>query len=113
MPTFTRHFRLGKTQAELDFVDVPLARDIPLFLDPFAISQRPDRWAQDAHAHLVAFFQQVIDGIRTGRDQEARRLLNHLREPNETRLGLSRGRPQGVGGAAPHRSGIPCKASTT
>jgi hypothetical protein len=97
MPTFARHFRLGKTQAELDFVDVPLARDIPLFLDPFAISQRPDRWAQHAHAHLVAFFQRVIDGIRAGRDQEARRLLNHLREPNETRLGLSRGRPQGAG----------------
>ncbi len=97
MTTFSRHFDLGKSQAELDFVDVQLDRDMPLFLDPFAISQHPDRWGQDAHAHLVAYFQQVIEGIRVGRDHEARRLLNHLREPNETRLGLSRGRPQGAG----------------
>lgn len=97
MATFAQHFNLGKTQAELDFVDIPLTRDIPLFIDPFAISQRPDRWAQDAHAHLKAFFQQVIDGIRDDRDQEARVLLNHLREPNETHLGLSHGRPQGAG----------------
>ena len=97
MARFSEHFGIGKSQGELDFVDVELDRDTPLFLDPFAISQRPDRWAQDAHAHLVAFFQQVVDGIRQARDQEARRLLNHLREPNETRLGLSRGRPQGAG----------------
>jgi hypothetical protein len=32
-------FNLEKTQAELDFVDVDLARDAPLFIDPFAISQ--------------------------------------------------------------------------
>jgi hypothetical protein len=97
MARFSEHFGIAKSQGELDFVDVELERDTPLFLDPFAISQRPDRWAQDAHAHLVAFFQQVMDGIRQDRDQEARRLLDHLREPNETRLGLSRGRPQGAG----------------
>ena len=97
MGTFSNHFGLDKSQDELDFVDVQLDRDIPLFLDPFAISLRSDRWSQDAHALLVAFFQRVIDGIREGRGQAARGLLNHLREPNETRLGLSRGRPQGAG----------------
>jgi hypothetical protein len=28
-------FTLGKAQAELDFVDVDLERDVPLFVDPF------------------------------------------------------------------------------
>lgn len=97
MATFSEHFDLSKSQGELDFVDVRLTTDLPLFVDPFAISQRVDRWSQDAHAHLLAFFQQLVDRIRSGRRQDARNLLRHLSEPNETRLGLSRGRPQGAG----------------
>ena len=97
MTTFAKHFGLGKSQGELDFVDVQLNRDIALFLDPFAISQRVDRWSQDCHAHLLAFFQKLVDYIRAGRNEEGRQLLMYLREPNETRFGLSRGRPQGAG----------------
>ena len=36
MPTFSTAFGLGKTQLELDFVDVALQRDNRLFIDPFA-----------------------------------------------------------------------------
>lgn len=95
--TFSKAFDLGKSQAELDFVDVPLNTDIPLFVDPFAISQRPERWSQQCHRTLVAFFQRIVDAIRAGRDQQALELLSHLQEPNETRLGLSKGRPAGAG----------------
>lgn len=97
MPTVSRHFQLNKSQAELDFVDVELARDMPLFIDPFAISLRRDRWGSDAHAIITTFFQSVIDAIRASDLARARTLLSHLREPNETRLGLSTGRPQGAG----------------
>jgi len=97
MPRFSENFALGKSQFELDFVDVDTNADIPLFIDPFAISQRPDRWSQDAHASLLTFFQCVIDDIRAGRLGPARDLLSHLREPNETRFGFSRGRPKGAG----------------
>src|SRR5688500_17987431 len=97
MSSFSTHFGLGKSQGELDFVDIQLNRDVALFVDPFAISQRVDRWSQDAHAHLMAFFQRLIDNIRSDRLSEARQLLGYLREPNETRFGLSRGRPQGAG----------------
>lgn len=97
MATFSDHFGLEKSQGELDFVNVHLDRDVPLFLDPFAVSQREDRWGQDAHATLVAFFQSIVDRIRANRGADARRLLQHLREPNETRFGLSKGRPQGAG----------------
>lgn len=97
MTTFSAHFRLAKSQAELDFVDVRLDQDMALFVDPFALSLRQDRWGADAHALLIAFFQEVIDRIRQDRLIDARRLLSHLNEPNETRLGLSSGRPQGAG----------------
>lgn len=94
---FSRAFGLAKTQAELDFVDVNLERDAPLFVDPFAISQRLDSLAQECHLTLQAFFQRIVNSIRSGDDDEAQSLLLHLREPNETRLGYSTQRPQGAG----------------
>ena len=97
MTTFSKHFKLGKSQGELDFVNIDLNKDIALFVDPFAISQRPDSWSQNCHALLMTFFQKVVDCIRAGRDDEARELLSHFREPNETRFGLSRGAPHGAG----------------
>ncbi len=97
MPTFSQAFRLGKSQLELDFVDVSLMRDNRLFLDPFGIAQELDRWSADAAVTVGVFFQQVIDDIRAGHEENARRLLLNLREPNETRLGYSRNRPKGAG----------------
>ena len=97
MARFSQVFRLNKTQAELDFVDVLLQTDNPIFVDPFAISQRPDQWSQQSHRTIVTFFQQVVDHIRRGNHDQAKELLLHLQEPNETRLGLSAGKPQGAG----------------
>lgn len=97
MPTIAGAFGLRKTQAELDFVDVSLLTDNRLFIDPFAISLQRAHWSQNAADTIRTFFQNVIDHIRNRRDNEARELLLHLREPNETRLGYSRRRPQGAG----------------
>jgi hypothetical protein len=94
---FTRAFGIGKTQAELDFVDVDLESDAPLFVDPFAISQRLDALSQACHLTLTGFFQRIVDSIRSGDEQAAQDLLLRLREPNETRLGYSQRRPQGAG----------------
>lgn len=97
MPKFSKAFGISKTQAELDFVDVPLQTDAWLFIDPFAIGQRVDSWSQQCHRTLVAFFQRVVDCIREGRLDEAQELLTHLREPNETHFGLSKNEPAGAG----------------
>jgi hypothetical protein len=56
MPKFAKAFGISKTQAELDFVDVPLHTDARLFIDPFAIGQRVDVWSQQCHTTLVVFF---------------------------------------------------------
>lgn len=97
MPKFSQVFHISKTQPELDFVDVSLATDNRLFVDPFALSQKLDRWSQDAHHTLVTFFQSIVDDIRSGNEDRARRLLSNLREANETRLGYSARQPQGAG----------------
>jgi hypothetical protein len=103
MPKFSKAFNLGKTQLELDFVDIPLHTDDWLFIDPFAISQRSDPWSQQAHRTLVAFFQKVVDFIRSDDTEEARKLLGNLREPNETHFGLSKKQSAGAG-IGPHQA---------
>jgi hypothetical protein len=97
MPKFSAAFQITKTQPELDFVDISLNTDNRLFVDPFALSQKVDRWSNDAHHTVVTFFQFIIDNIRQGNQDQARELLGHLREPNETRFGYSRRRSKGAG----------------
>ena len=46
LQTFSEYFGLNKGQHELDFVDVLVNDgDVPLFIDPYAISTRRDRWS--------------------------------------------------------------------
>lgn len=94
---FSEAFGIKKSQAELDFVDIPLHTDIPLFIDPYALSKRRDNWSDDCHKCVVDYFQMVIETIREGNDSVALKLLSHLSEPNETRLGLSKRKPMGRG----------------
>lgn len=93
----SEYFHLGKGQAELDFIDVDIEGDMPLFLDPFFLSIREDRWSISASSTIKSFFQRTIDLIRDGQADQARRLFENLHEPNSTCLGLSRGRPRGRG----------------
>jgi len=93
----SKHFSLKKSQYEIDFVDININRDMPLFIDPYFLSIRKDRWSLDASRTLKSFFETFIKLIRDGKEDEARALFSYLHEPNETRLGLSRGKPRGNG----------------
>ncbi|MBT6537821.1 MAG: hypothetical protein HOK98_16735 [Rhodospirillaceae bacterium] len=97
MQRFSEVFGIGLDQSQLDFVDVSPDIDTPLFIDPFAISMKNDAWSENCHRHITHFFQTALDCIRAGEGPKARALLNGLSEPNETCLGLSRGKPAGRG----------------
>ena len=88
-------FSLGRSQGELDFVDVQVDRDTPLFVDPAALRHIQGTWTHSCIALIQDFFQTVIDAIRDGRRSDALTHLRGLREPNETRLGLPSGTPRG------------------
>lgn len=93
----SQYFNLNKSQAELDFVDIDPEGDLPLFLDPFFLSKKQDNWSREATLTLKSFFQQVIDLIISGEEEQAKELFEHLHEPNSTCLGMSVGNPQGRG----------------
>lgn len=94
---FSDYFNLDKKQWELDFVDIPLHTDIPLFLDPYAISKFDDEFSIECNNIIVNFFQTVIDDIKSGNTTSAKDNLSKLKEPNETHFGLSSSKPQGKG----------------
>jgi hypothetical protein len=93
----SEHFNLGKSQYELNFIDIDTERDIPLFIDPHLLAQKTDNWSLNATKSIKSFFQHFINLLRINNTQEAKELFSHLHEPNETHLGLSQGESSGRG----------------
>ena len=93
----SQKFNLNKNQAQLDFIDINIESDTPLFLDPFFLSLRNDNWSNEATRNIKSFFQHILNLIRENHIDDAKRLFAYLTEPNSTCLGLSRGNPQGRG----------------
>lgn len=94
---FSEYFELNKNQAELDFVDIFVNDDIPLYIDPYVFKLRTDDWSVDCNDLIVDFFSTVINAIKNKRSDYAKQLLEQLGEPSETHLGVSRGSTSGKG----------------
>lgn len=87
----------GKKQSELDFLDGLINKDVPFYIDPLLIEKQAGDWYAESARLLRNFFDTVFKCYREGRISEAEALLTNAREPNETRLGVSLGNPQGRG----------------
>lgn len=88
-------YKLGRPQPTLDFVDVDVFTDTPVFISPRALAQLPSEWGDGCVALIHNFFETALRHIQKGEHSDAEHLLGTLREPNETHLGLSSGRSRG------------------
>jgi hypothetical protein len=88
-------FKLRRSQATLDFVDVDVGRDTKVFLSPRALTLMQTDWGDGCVSLVQNFFETVLQQIKGGNNTGAEALLQELREPNETHLGLSRGESRG------------------
>ncbi|WP_454874795.1 hypothetical protein [Paraburkholderia xenovorans] len=86
---FSKYFKLEKRQAELDFVDIELEGDTPLYVDPYALTTRDDEWSVECHQLVVSFFQKLLQAVQANDERRGIQLLAHLGEPEETHLGVS------------------------
>lgn len=91
----SQFYKLGRTQPTLDFIDVDVNFDTPLFVDPHALRILPNIWAEECVSLVQSFFQTVLNAIHDRNDNLALKLLGVLHEPNETHLGLSKGKSKG------------------
>jgi len=102
MPTsshgrISEYFSLNLTQPSLDFVDVPVEGDVRVFIDPSALSLLDTDWGSHCRSLIRDYFSSVLQAIKDGDDEAAKRLLSALNEPNETHLGYSSELPHGHG----------------
>lgn len=94
---FSDAFNLGRSQPELDFVDIDLAGDFPLYFDPSVFLDRDDEFCNRCSEDIYDFFDAVMEAIRLRDKPRGLELLSALREPNDTFLGVSKGAPAGRG----------------
>lgn len=97
MTRVSDHYSLNRSQGSLEFVDVDIQDDVPLFIDPGAIRLLPTTMAQECASLIQNFFQRVLDAMQQGDHQKANELLATLNELNETRLGYSAAGAKGHG----------------
>lgn len=90
-------YNLNKNQFELDFVNIDIERDFPVYLNPFVFSSREDIFSIEATRTIKSFFQYNLELIQIGQTEDARKNFSNLNEPNETCLGMSLGNPVGRG----------------
>lgn len=88
-------FNLNKKQYELDFIDIDIDNEVPLFLDAHIFSWKDDLWSKECNLVVEDFFRHINELIRLKKIDELMNICNNLSEPNETCLGYSNGKPQG------------------
>jgi hypothetical protein len=93
----SEYFGLGKTQAYLDFVDVPIDTDLEVFIDPTALRTLTSIWGAECASLVQYYFEAVLNHMKAGEDSEAQLLVSSLNERNEFHLGFSTGKSQGHG----------------
>lgn len=82
-------FNLGVDQVQLDFVDIDIDRDYPLYIDPYLISTRNDPWSVEVDRTIKSYFSKVASYIRDSQYDKAIELFQFMSEPKETCLGIS------------------------
>jgi hypothetical protein len=97
MTRVTDHYHLGATQGGVDFVDVDIDGDVPVYIDPTAIRNESGDWADACVESLQSFFSALLAAVKADDREMLGKLIYPLREPNETHLGDSKGKSQGTG----------------
>lgn len=95
MTRVTEYFGLGMNQGSVDFVDVDVHGDVPVYIDPTGIRNQSGNWADACVACLQPFFEALLSAIAADDTAALEALIYPLVEPNETHLGSSQGKSQG------------------
>jgi hypothetical protein len=93
----SEYFNLNRTQPYLDFLDIPIDTDLPVFLEPGAIKALRSPWGTELSSMLQTFFDTVLQLIHSDENVKAQQLLSSLSERNEFHLGYSSGESRGHG----------------
>lgn len=93
----SEYYSLNRTQASLDFLDVDIYNDIKLYIDPYSFNIISSEFSDKCIFKIQDYFNTLLTYIRSNETVKARIMLQQLREPNETHLGMSKEVSKGRG----------------
>jgi hypothetical protein len=85
----TELYNIKKHQEELEFINIDLEDDLELFIDPYIFTKLKGDFAKRCNNAIINFFSEVINLIKINDEVNSKRLLNGLKEPSETHLGMA------------------------
>ena len=91
----SKYFELNRDQHELDFIDIDPEDEMKLFIDPYNIRNLDTPFGRNLNTHIRSFWDHSMRLLKQKKDNDVRRLFKNLKEPNETCLGNSLGKPKG------------------
>lgn len=82
-----------QSHSEIEFVDIVLANDTKLFIDPCLIEFGKDPWMVDAQITISNFMAELYKLYRRNAvNTEKKTFFNHVHEVNATKLGYGNGK---------------------
>lgn len=73
----SEYYKLDRNQASLDFVDVRIDTDVPLFIDPTSLHLFDSEWGRECVSLIQSYFSLILQLICTD-DLRAKKLLSVL-----------------------------------
>lgn len=83
-------YRYFQIKEKVEFVNVKLEKDNRIFIDPYLLKKQETALQRIAYEQVTDYLQKLIECANTGNDKKARKLVRHLVERPETRIGYSR-----------------------
>lgn len=93
----SKKFKINKSQNELDFIDIDINKDKPLFIDPYRMSKLSGPFIDEANGVINNFFGYLVELLKAEEFEKAKSIFTNLNEVNETCLGYSKNKPRGNG----------------
>lgn len=94
---FSQYYNLKKGHNNLDFFDIDLYKDNKIFIDPSLIDTSTSNWCRECSFIINSFFDTVLECYKKNDTNKLFQILNCGHEPNETKFGMSSGKPMGKG----------------
>lgn len=82
---------------DIDFIDIPIDKDINLYLDPSRICDSSSELSHISNLTVKSYFDKLFEECTNNNIYNLNSLFIHVGERNETHLGISKSKPQGNG----------------
>lgn len=89
MSTFLEFFNIPKDSVEVDFLDICLEKDTPLFIDSYYLTWSSNIYCQKSLSTQKIFMEELMLSLKNSDDPKAIELCSHFPEPKCTGIGVS------------------------